>query len=74
MRHCSKTITVGGVTIPEGADVMIVINALHYMPQYWPDPYKFDPERFVYTLEPPIEANNFVHCSEVVPFLEVWSV
>ena len=44
-RHCYKTVTVGGVTIPKGADAMIPIGVIHHMPQYWPDPYKFDPER-----------------------------
>ena len=44
-RLCYKTITVGGVTIPEGTLVMIPTSAIHHMAKYWPEPYKFDPER-----------------------------
>ena len=46
-RQCHKTVTVRGVTIPEGTNVVIPINVIHHMPQYWPDPYKFKPERYV---------------------------
>ena len=49
-RLCSKTVTVGGVSIPEGAIVMIPIIAIHHMAKYWPEPYKFDPERQVPTI------------------------
>jgi cytochrome P450 len=45
-RYCSKTVTVGNVTIPEGAEIIIPINLIHRSPTYWPDPYKFDPERY----------------------------
>ena len=46
-RHCYKTVIVGGVTIPEGADAFFPLNVIHHMPQYWPNPHKFDPERQV---------------------------
>ena len=45
-RYCSKTVTVGNVTIPEGAEIVIPINLIHHSPEYWSDPYKFDPERY----------------------------
>ena len=45
-RYCSKTVTIGNVTIPEGTDIVIPINLIHHNPEYWPDPYKFDPERY----------------------------
>lgn len=45
-RHCCKTVTVSGVTIPKGADVLLPPGIIHQLPQYWPDPHKFDPERF----------------------------
>ena len=49
-RLCSKTITIGNLTIPEGAIVDIPIHFIHHNPEHWPDPYKFDPERYlVYT-------------------------
>ena len=39
--------TVGDVTIPEGADVIIPMVLIHHMPEYWPKPSKFDPERYI---------------------------
>ena len=45
-RYCAKTVTVGNITIPEGAEIVIPINLIHHSPKYWPDPYKFDPERY----------------------------
>lgn len=45
-RHCCKTVTVSGVTIPKGADVLLPPGIIHQLPQYWPDPHKFDPERY----------------------------
>ena len=48
-RHCSKTVTVGGVTIPKGTDVVIPMTHIHRMKEYWPAPNKFDPERYIDT-------------------------
>ena len=47
MRYCTSTIQIGDVTIPKGSQVIVPINVLHHSPEYWPDPYKFDPERYV---------------------------
>ena len=33
-----------GVTIPKGAVVHLPIHLLHYNPERWTDPEKFDPE------------------------------
>ena len=49
-RLCHKTITVGGVTIPEGTCVVFPMISIHHMAKYWPEPYKFDPERQVPTV------------------------
>jgi len=44
-RLCSKTCIVGnGIVIPKDTMVYIPIHNLHYNPDYWPDPEKFDPE------------------------------
>ena len=35
-----------GKTIPKGSAVMIPTWYIHHDPNLWPDPWKFDPERF----------------------------
>ncbi|XP_059488623.1 cytochrome P450 6k1-like [Neocloeon triangulifer] len=47
-RICTKNYTIPGtdVKIEEGTAVAIPVYALHHDPQYWPDPERFDPERF----------------------------
>ena len=36
-----------GVTIPKGIDIAISIYALHHDQKYFPEPFKFKPERFL---------------------------
>ncbi|CAG2174086.1 unnamed protein product [Oppiella nova] len=36
-----------GITLKAGEDIDIPVFALHYSPDYWPNPYKFDPDRFM---------------------------
>ncbi|XP_067009334.2 probable cytochrome P450 6a14 [Anabrus simplex] len=47
-RKCTKTYTIPGTekTIDAGTDVFIPILALHYDPKYFPQPNRFDPDRF----------------------------
>ena len=37
---------IGLQVIPEGSAVMIPTWYIHHDPNTWPDPWKFDPERF----------------------------
>jgi hypothetical protein len=52
---CEETITIDGVTIEKGCSVQIPIWVIHYNPEYYPDPEKFDPERYL-----DWEGDNFI--------------
>ena len=45
-RVLTESITVDGWTFPPGTEIEIMIYWIHRDPEYWPDPEKFDPERF----------------------------
>ena len=45
-RECKEDIRIKDVFIPKGTYVVVPIYALHRNPKYWPDPDKFDPDRY----------------------------
>ncbi|XP_055890415.1 cytochrome P450 3A24-like [Biomphalaria glabrata] len=45
-RQAAETKTYGSVTIPKGAAVLIPIFSILTDPRYYPDPERFDPDRF----------------------------
>lgn len=47
-RKCSKNYTIPGTdkVIKEGTSLMVPVMGIHYDPDYYPDPEKFDPDRF----------------------------
>ena len=38
--------TLGGFHVPAGATIYVSLYATHRLPSLWPDPDRFDPERF----------------------------
>ncbi|KNE87960.1 hypothetical protein PSTG_18646, partial [Puccinia striiformis f. sp. tritici PST-78] len=48
--------------LPNGTPVFIPVYAIHHDEQYWPDPEKFDPERFS------IENRKNHHPMAYIPF------
>lgn len=45
-RKCTKDIFINEANISKGTKVFISALALHQDPEYYPEPMKFDPERF----------------------------
>jgi cytochrome P450 len=45
-RRAVKDTEVLGHFVPEGTLVAAGVGFTHHMPEYWPDPERFDPERF----------------------------
>ncbi|XP_060083510.1 cytochrome P450 3A24-like isoform X2 [Ylistrum balloti] len=45
-RMASNDVTIGNIKIPKGMIINIPVGAIQRDPEYWPDPEKFDPERF----------------------------
>ncbi|XP_035661541.1 cytochrome P450 2U1-like [Branchiostoma floridae] len=43
----TQEVKVQGYDIPKGTQVMMNMYSLHMDPAYWPDPDRFDPERFL---------------------------
>ncbi len=46
MRHAVDDDVIGGYRIPRGTDVYLNLFTFHRHPDFWPDPTRFDPERF----------------------------
>lgn len=45
-RDCNEACTIKGVHVPKGMPVMITSYAVHRDPEIWPEPERFNPERF----------------------------
>ena len=46
MRRATEDVDIGGERIPEGAEVIVSPHALHLDPNSYPDPERFDPDRW----------------------------
>lgn len=47
MRRATDTVRLGGVTIEPGSEVMVNVPTLHRDPALFPDPMRFDPDRWL---------------------------
>ena len=45
--RAARDITWRGHTLPQGRLVLLDLHGMNHDPHLWPDPYGFDPERFV---------------------------
>ncbi|KAL9967756.1 hypothetical protein ACROYT_G026048 [Oculina patagonica] len=45
-RECTEDFDLNGIHIPAGTEILIPIYVMHYDPDAWQNPEKFDPERF----------------------------
>lgn len=46
LRRCIEEFEYGGYHIPSNTQTNVNIHLLHHHPEYWTDPFKFDPARF----------------------------
>lgn len=52
--------TLGEFHVPRGAHIFIAPYLLHRQPALWPDPERFDPDRFDAARSPPVDRYAFV--------------
>jgi cytochrome P450 len=60
MRHCKEAVTLGGHRIEKGMDVSLVPYATHRDARFFPDPLRFDPERFLGEREKSIDRYAWI--------------
>lgn len=46
-RRCTQDCVIDSVSIPAGTGIAVGVHALHHNPEYFPEPFKYKPERFL---------------------------
>lgn len=59
LRETIQEDKIGGHVIPNGSFIVIPICILHHMEEYWPNPDKFIPERFLKTDDSKPDISNY---------------
>jgi cytochrome P450 len=57
-RMCSKDVEINGIKFKKGVRVYLPIWPLHHSEEYFPEPYKFKPERFLKENATDIQGSN----------------
>ncbi|XP_042905397.1 cytochrome P450 3A16 [Parasteatoda tepidariorum] len=58
-RKCDRDYDLGPYTIPKGANIIAPVWNIHHDPNLWPDPNKFDPDRFSPTNKGSIQSMSY---------------
>ena len=58
-----------GITIPKGMVVNLCVYGMHYDPEYWPDPDRFDPERWVQVMDLFVSSLHTISISSGLDFI-----
>jgi cytochrome P450 len=46
-RRALEPVEIGGFQLPEHALILVSPYSVHFLPQVWPDPDRFDPDRYL---------------------------
>jgi cytochrome P450 len=59
-RQATEPVVIGGVRVPRGALVFVIVYSIHHDPRWFPAPEGFDPHRFEPQAEPAIPEHAYL--------------